>query len=39
MEVTDNSVSDALVLPALLGQIRADERIASVSSDGAYALS
>lgn len=36
MEVTDNSVGDAPVLPALLSQIPADERIASVSGDGAY---
>jgi hypothetical protein len=36
MEVTDNSVGDAPVLPALLDQIPADERIASVSGDGAY---
>ena len=36
MEVTDNSVGDAPVLPALLGQIPADEKIASVSGDGAY---
>jgi len=36
MEVTDNSVGDAPVLPAVLSQIPADERIASVSGDGAY---
>ena len=36
MEVTDNSVGDAPVLPGLLDQIPADERIASVSDDGAY---
>ena len=36
MEVTDNSVGDAPVLPALLDQIPADECIASVSGDGAY---
>ena len=36
MEVTDNSIGDAPVLPALLEQIPADERIASVSGDGAY---
>ena len=36
MEVTDNSIGDAPVLPALLSQIPADERIASVSGDGAY---
>lgn len=36
MEVTDNSIGDAPVLPALLSQIPAAERIASVSGDGAY---
>jgi hypothetical protein len=36
MEVTDNSISDAPVLPALLDQIPVDEKIASVSGDGAY---
>jgi len=36
MEVADNSVGDAPVLPALLSQIPADERIASVNGDGAY---
>ena len=36
MEVTDNSIGDAPVLPALLDQIPADESIASVSGDGAY---
>ena len=36
MEVTDNSSGDAPVRPALLGQIPADEKIASVSGDGAY---
>ena len=36
MEVTDNSIGDAPVLPALLEQIPADEKIASVSGDGAY---
>jgi len=36
IEVTDNSIGDASVLPALLSQIPADERIASVSGDGAY---
>jgi hypothetical protein len=34
--VTDNGIGDAPVLPALLGQIPADEKIASVSGDGAY---
>jgi hypothetical protein len=36
MEVTDNSIGDAPVLPELLTQIPVDERIASVSGDGAY---
>jgi hypothetical protein len=36
MEVTDNSSGVAPVLPALLDQIPADEKIASVSGDGAY---
>ena len=36
MEVTDNSIGDAPVLPALLDQIPASKRIASVSGDGAY---
>lgn len=36
MEVTDNSIGDAPVLPALLDQIPADEKIARVSSDGTY---
>ena len=36
IEVTDNSVGDAPVLPHLLGQIPADEPLASVSGDGAY---
>jgi hypothetical protein len=36
MVVTDNSIGDAPVLPALLDQIPVDERIASVSGDGAY---
>jgi len=36
MEVADNSIGDAPVLPALLGQIPSDERIASISGDGAY---
>lgn len=36
MEVTDNSIGDALVLPALLDQIPVEEKIASVSGDGAY---
>ena len=36
IEVTDNSVGDAPMLPGLLGQIPPDEPIASVSTDGAY---
>lgn len=36
IEVTDNSVGDAPVLPHLLGQIPSDEPVASVSADGAY---
>lgn len=36
IEVTDNSVGDAPMLPELLGQIPPDEPIASVSTDGAY---
>lgn len=36
IEVTDNSVGDAPMLPELLAQIAADEAIASVSGDGAY---
>jgi hypothetical protein len=36
VEVTDKSVGDAHVLPRLLPQIPADERITSVSGDGAY---
>ncbi|MDO5623983.1 MAG: IS5 family transposase [Pseudomonadota bacterium] len=36
IEVTDNSIGDAPMLPELLGQIPADEPIASVSGDGAY---
>lgn len=35
VEVTDNSVGDATVLPALLDQIPVDEKMASVSGDGA----
>jgi hypothetical protein len=34
MVVTDNSIGDARVLPALLDQIPADEKIACVSGDG-----
>ena len=36
IEVTDNSVGDAPMLPELLSQIPLDEPIASVSGDGAY---
>lgn len=36
IEVTDNRVGDAPMLPELLSQIPADEPIASVSGDGAY---
>ena len=36
IEVTDNAVGDAPVLPHLLEQIAPDEPIASVSADGAY---
>ena len=36
IEVTDNTVGDAPMLPELLGQIPAEEEIASVSGDGAY---
>jgi hypothetical protein len=36
IEVTDNSVGDAPMLPELLGQIPPDEALASVSGDGAY---
>lgn len=36
IEVTDNRVGDAPMLPELLGQIPDDETIGSVSGDGAY---
>lgn len=36
IEVTDNSVGDAPMLPELLSQISPAERIATVSGDGAY---
>lgn len=36
MEVTDNSIGDAPMLPYLLGQVSTEEQIASVSGDGAY---
>jgi hypothetical protein len=36
IEVTDNAIGDAPMLPELLSQIPSDEPIASVSGDGAY---
>jgi Transposase DDE domain len=36
IEMTDNSVGDAPMLPELLSQIPPDEALASVSADGAY---
>ncbi len=36
IEVTSNRVGDAQVLPDMLNQITRDERIDSVSGDGAY---
>jgi hypothetical protein len=36
IEITDNSVGDAPMLPALLDQIPPEEPIASVGADGAY---
>jgi hypothetical protein len=36
IEVTDNSVGDAPMLPELLAQIPQEESLASVSADGAY---
>ena len=36
MEVTDNSIGDAPMLPNLLGQIPPQEQLSSVSGDGAY---
>jgi len=36
IEITDNSVGDAQMLPELLAQIPADEPISSVRGDGAY---
>jgi hypothetical protein len=36
MEVTDNSIGDAPMLPNLLSQIPLEEQIASVGGDGAY---
>jgi hypothetical protein len=36
VEVTDNHIGDAPMLPGLLQQIPADEEVASVTADGAY---
>lgn len=36
IEVTDNAIGDAPILPELLAQIPAEERIACVNADGAY---
>lgn len=36
IEVTDNSVGDAPMLPGLLAQVLPDEPVASVGGDGAY---
>src|SRR5277367_1964741 len=36
IEITDNSIGDAPMLPELLGQIPATETIIAVSGDGAY---
>ncbi|CUH39894.1 Transposase DDE domain protein [Jannaschia seosinensis] len=36
VEITGSGVGDAPVLPDLLGQVPADEEIASVTADGAY---
>lgn len=36
IEVTDNSIGDAPMLPELLNQISPEEKIATVSGDGAY---
>ncbi len=36
VEITGSHIGDAPVLPDLLGQIPADERIGSVTADGAY---
>ena len=36
VEVTDNSIGDAPMLPQLLSQIPEDEPIESVRGDGAY---
>lgn len=36
IEITDNAIGDAPMLPELLGQIPADKPLHSVSTDGAY---
>jgi len=36
IEITDNAIGDAPMLPELLAQIPADEQLHSVSADGAY---
>jgi hypothetical protein len=36
MEVTDNSIGDAPLLPNLLGQVPLEQQLASVSGDGAH---
>ncbi|MDP9877559.1 hypothetical protein J2W25_001865 [Variovorax boronicumulans] len=36
IEITDNAIGDAPMLPQLLAQIPADEQLHSVSADGAY---
>jgi hypothetical protein len=36
MEVTDNSIGDAPMLPNLVGQIPPGQQLASVSDDAAY---
>ena len=36
IEVTDNAISDAPMLPELLAQFLEDELLRSVSADGAY---
>ena len=36
IEITDNAIGDAPMLPELLAQIPEDEPLHSVSADGAY---
>jgi hypothetical protein len=36
VEITGSHIGDAPILPDLLGQIPAEEEIASVTADGAY---